>query len=105
MESVFVAYFQAKPLCYDKNQLGMCVMGRKTYWVGGNSKYKKKFSLENEPVILDLLEDQDDRVCLQYDRTFCFSRNKEGVGPENKIRQVSQELKRPSEAWQLKSKG
>ncbi|RMC21870.1 hypothetical protein DUI87_02741 [Hirundo rustica rustica] len=79
------AYFQTNPLCYDNSQLGMCIMGGKTYWVGKNLKFETETSLKGEPVILDLLEDQDDRVCLQYDRMFCFSRNKEGVDPESKM--------------------
>lgn len=59
-----------------------------------NLKYETKLCLRNEPVILNLLEDQDDRVCLQYDRIFCSSKNKERVDPKSKIKQVTQELKR-----------
>ncbi|OWK63996.1 Gag-Pol polyprotein [Lonchura striata] len=33
--------------------------------------------------------DQDDRVCLQYDKMFCFTKDKEGMDPENKMKQVS----------------
>lgn len=69
-------------------------MDGKTYWVGKNLNYENRFTLSNEPVILDLLEENDDGACLQYDKTFCFSKNKEGIGPESKMKQVAQELKR-----------
>uniref|UniRef100_A0A674H2S3 Envelope glycoprotein n=1 Tax=Taeniopygia guttata TaxID=59729 RepID=A0A674H2S3_TAEGU len=69
-------------------------MGGKTYWVGNNLKYENRVPLETEPVILDLLGDQDDRVCLQYDKMFCFTKDKEGMDPENKMKQVMQEVKR-----------
>lgn len=98
MKSIFVAYFQVNKLCYDNTPLEMCVMGGKTYRVGRNLKYKNRLALNNEPVILDLLEDNDDRVCLQIDKTFCFSRNKERVELESKIKQVAQEFKRQEPA-------
>ncbi|RMC22275.1 hypothetical protein DUI87_00586 [Hirundo rustica rustica] len=60
---------------------------------------------KGEPVILDLLEDQDDRVCLKYDRMFCFSRNKEGVDPESKMKQVSQELGKQEAEMRKKKDG
>lgn len=73
MESIFVPYYQINQLCYDNAQLEMCVIDRKTYWVENNSKYENKLSIGNKLVILGLLEASDDRVCLQYDKTFCFS--------------------------------
>lgn len=85
-ELVFVAYYQVNQLCYDNSKLGMCIMNGKTYWVGRNLKYENKLTLNKEPVILDLVQANDDRACLQYDRTFCFSKNKEGVDPEGKMK-------------------
>lgn len=68
-------------------------MGGKTYWVRKNLKYENKLFLKDE-LVIDLLEDHDDWACLQFDKIFCFSRNKEGVDPESKMKQVGQELTR-----------
>ncbi|RMC20662.1 hypothetical protein DUI87_01514 [Hirundo rustica rustica] len=93
MKSTFVAYYQVNKLCYEKGQLEMCSMGGKMYWVGKNLKHEKETSLGNEPIILDLLRNDDDRICLQFDKTFCFSRNEEGLYPESKMELIAQELK------------
>ncbi|RMC19789.1 hypothetical protein DUI87_03353 [Hirundo rustica rustica] len=95
-ESTFVAYFQVNKLCYDQNKLGTCMMNGKTCWVGQNEKLKTA-SLSNGPIILDLLNKNDERVCLKLEGTFCFSKNEEGMDPESKIQKVAQELKRQEE--------
>ncbi|RMC11973.1 hypothetical protein DUI87_11106 [Hirundo rustica rustica] len=92
-ESTFVVYFQVNKLCYDQNKLGMCMMNGKTYWVGNNVKLNTA-SLNSGPIILDLLNENDERVCLKLEGTFCFFKNEEGMDPENKIQKVAQELKR-----------
>ncbi|XP_041901283.1 uncharacterized protein LOC121672624 isoform X1 [Corvus kubaryi] len=93
-KSISVAYSQINKLCYDNSKLSMCLMDGKTYWVGKNLRYEDRSPLGNEPVILDLLEENDDRACLQYDNTFCFSKNKDGMDPENTMKQVTLDLKR-----------
>lgn len=62
--------------------------------MGQNLKYQGKLTLSNEPVLLDHLEENDDRACLQYANTFCFSKNKDGMDPESTMKQVALELKR-----------
>lgn len=69
-------------------------MNGKMYWVGRNIKFDSKFTLNKEPIILDLVHANDDRVCLQYDRAVCFVRNKDGKDPEGKMKEITQELKR-----------
>lgn len=69
-------------------------MNGKTYWVGRNLKFHRKLILNREPFILDLVQANDDRVCLQYDRAVCFMKNKEGIDPKSKMKQITQELKR-----------
>lgn len=68
MKSTFLAYSQVNKLCYDKNQLEMCTMGGKMYWVGKNLKQEGKTLLGNEPIVLDLLRSDDDRICLRFDK-------------------------------------
>ncbi|RMC03393.1 hypothetical protein DUI87_20590 [Hirundo rustica rustica] len=92
-ESTFVAYFQVNKLCYDQSKLGMCMMNGKTYWVGNNVKLNTA-SLNSGPIILDLLNENDERVCLRLEGTSCFSKNEEGIDPEKKIQKVAQALKR-----------
>ncbi|RMC21597.1 hypothetical protein DUI87_02464 [Hirundo rustica rustica] len=92
-ESTFVAYLRVNKLCYDKNKLEMCTLNGKTYWVGQNEKLQTA-SLNSGPIILDLLSEDDERVCLKLDKIFCFSKDEEGMDPENKIQKVAQELKR-----------
>ncbi|RMC05573.1 hypothetical protein DUI87_18770 [Hirundo rustica rustica] len=102
IKSTFVAYYQVSKLCYEKGQLEMCSMGRKMYWVGKNLKREKETSLDNEPIILDLFRSDDDRICLHFDKTFCFSKNEEGLDPESKMELIAQELKRQeSEGMQI----
>uniref|UniRef100_A0A8U8AQR7 Uncharacterized protein n=1 Tax=Geospiza parvula TaxID=87175 RepID=A0A8U8AQR7_GEOPR len=43
---------------------------------------------------IQLAQANDDRVCLQYDRAVCFARNKDGLDPEGKMKEITQELKR-----------
>lgn len=69
-------------------------MNGKIYWTGLNVKFDSKFTLSREPVILDLARVNDDRVCLQYDRVVCFTKNKDGEDPEGRMREITQELKR-----------
>ncbi|RMC19759.1 hypothetical protein DUI87_03323 [Hirundo rustica rustica] len=92
-ESTFVAYLRVNKLCYDKNKLDMCTLNGKTYWIGQNEKLQTA-SLNSGPIILDLLSKNDERVCLKLDKIFCFSKDEEGMDPENKIQKVAQELKR-----------
>ncbi|RMC20654.1 hypothetical protein DUI87_01506 [Hirundo rustica rustica] len=92
-ESTFVAYLRVNKLCYDQNNLGMCTLNRKTYWVGQNTKLQTA-ALNSRLIILDMLSENDERVCLKLERTFCFSHNEEGMDPESKIQRVAQELKK-----------
>ncbi|RMC20943.1 hypothetical protein DUI87_01797 [Hirundo rustica rustica] len=92
-ESTFVAYLRVNKLCYDKNKLEMCTLNGKTYWVRQNEKLQTAL-LNSGPIILDLLSENDERVCLKLDKIFCFSKDEEGIDPENKIQKVAQELKR-----------
>lgn len=69
-------------------------MGGKTYWVGKNLKYENRLPSSNESVIIDLLEGDDDRSSLQFNNTVCFSRDREGMDPGSKMKQVAQELRR-----------
>ncbi|TRZ10324.1 hypothetical protein HGM15179_016784 [Zosterops borbonicus] len=62
----------------------MCTIGGKLYWEGRNLKHEEKVFFNNEPIILDLMKNDDSSVCLQFDQTFCFSRNEEGMDPESK---------------------
>lgn len=41
-------------------------MGGKTYWVGENTKYDKRGSVSNEGMITNILNNDDDRICLRY---------------------------------------
>ncbi|RMB99705.1 hypothetical protein DUI87_23707 [Hirundo rustica rustica] len=92
-ESTFVAYLRVNKLCYDKNKLEMCTLNGKTYWVGQNEKLQTA-SLNSGSIILDLLSENDERVCLKLDKIFCFSKDEEGMDPENKIQKAAQEPKR-----------
>ncbi|RMC21403.1 hypothetical protein DUI87_02267 [Hirundo rustica rustica] len=92
-ESTFVGYLQVNPLCYDKRKLKMCALNGKTYWVGQNEKLQTA-ALTNGPILLDMLEENDERVCLRMDKVFCFSKDEEGLDPENKIQKVALEFKR-----------
>ncbi|RMB89521.1 hypothetical protein DUI87_34095 [Hirundo rustica rustica] len=92
-ESTFVGYLQVNPLCYDKRKLKMCALNRKTYWVGQNEKLQTA-ALANGPILLDMLGENDERVCLRMDKVFCFSKDEEGLDPENKIQKVALEFKR-----------
>uniref|UniRef100_A0A8C0VC15 Uncharacterized protein n=1 Tax=Cyanistes caeruleus TaxID=156563 RepID=A0A8C0VC15_CYACU len=69
-------------------------MGGKLYWEGRNLKHETKVSFSNEPIVLDLLKNDDDRVCLQFDQVICFAKDEDGSDPENKIKQLTLELKR-----------
>lgn len=62
----------------------MCRMGGRTYWVRKNLKHNGEFTINNEPIMLDFLEENDDRICWQYDKMFCFSKNKERLDSEKK---------------------
>ncbi|TRZ12014.1 hypothetical protein HGM15179_015077 [Zosterops borbonicus] len=90
----FLGYYQINRLFYDKNKLEMCTTGGKMYWVGKNLKHEGKMISGNEPIVLDLLRHDDDRTCLQFDETFCFSKNEEGLDPESKMQMLTQELRR-----------
>ncbi|RMC13292.1 hypothetical protein DUI87_10827 [Hirundo rustica rustica] len=92
-ESTFVGYLQVNPLCYDKRKLKMCALNGKTYWVGQNEKLQTA-TLANGPILLDMLGENDERVCLRMDKVFCFSKDEEGLDPENKIQKVALEFKR-----------
>ncbi|RMC16705.1 hypothetical protein DUI87_06645 [Hirundo rustica rustica] len=92
-ESTFVGYLQVNQLCYDKKKLEMCTLNGKTYWVGQNKKLQTN-SLSVGPILLDLLSENDERVCLELKKVFCFSKDEEGLDPENKIQKVALELKR-----------
>ncbi|RMC00283.1 hypothetical protein DUI87_22890 [Hirundo rustica rustica] len=92
-ESTFVGYLQVNPLCYDKRKLKMCALNGKTYWVGQNEKLQTA-ALANGPILLDMLGENDERVCLRMDKVFCFSKDEEGLDPENKIQKVALEFKR-----------
>ncbi|RMC19894.1 hypothetical protein DUI87_03460 [Hirundo rustica rustica] len=92
-ESTFVGYLQVNQLCYDKKKLDMCTLNGKTYWVGQNKKLQTN-SLSGAPILLDLLSENDERVCLKLEKVFCFSKDEEGLEPENKIQKVALELKR-----------
>ncbi|RMB96459.1 hypothetical protein DUI87_27134 [Hirundo rustica rustica] len=92
-ESTFVGYLQVNQLCYDKKKLDMCTLNGKTYWVGQNKKLQTN-SLSGGPILLDLLSENDERVCLKLEKVFCFSKDEEGLDPENKIQKVALELKR-----------
>ncbi|RMC06472.1 hypothetical protein DUI87_15907 [Hirundo rustica rustica] len=92
-ESTFVGYLQVNPLCYDKKKLKMCALNEKTYWVGQNEKLQTA-TLANGPILLDMLGENDKRVCLRMDKVFCFSKDEEGLDPENKIQKVALEFKR-----------
>ncbi|RMC05552.1 hypothetical protein DUI87_18748 [Hirundo rustica rustica] len=59
-ESTFVGYLQVNQLCYDKKKLEMCTLNGKTYWVGQNKKLQTA-SLNEGPILLDLLSDKDER--------------------------------------------
>lgn len=72
----------------------MCTIGGKMYWVRKNLKHEEKTLLGNEPIVLDLLKNDDDRICLQFDKTFCFSRSEDALDPESKMKLITQELKK-----------
>lgn len=88
-----MAYFQVNQLYYDHTQLKMCVMRGKTYWVDKNLRYENRWT-NCEPVTIDLLEENDNRICAQFDNTFCFTMNREGMDPESKIKQVALEIRK-----------
>ncbi|RMC00706.1 hypothetical protein DUI87_22733 [Hirundo rustica rustica] len=92
-ESTFVGYLQVNQLCYDKKKLEMCTLNGKTYWVGQNKKLQTT-SLSGGPILLDLLSENGERVCFKLEKVFCFSKDEEGLDPENKIQKVALELKR-----------
>ncbi|RMC21139.1 hypothetical protein DUI87_01997 [Hirundo rustica rustica] len=87
-ESTFVAYLRVNKLCYEQNNLGMCTLNGKTYWVGQNTKLQTA-TLNSGPIILDMLSENNERVSLKLERTFCFSHNEEGMDPESKIQSCS----------------
>lgn len=93
-ESIFIAYHQVNPLCYDSTRLGICTINGKMYWVTKNTKFDNKITRNKDPFILDLAQANDDSVCLQYDRVVCGVNNKDDENPEGKIKEIIQEMKR-----------
>ncbi|KAF4796674.1 hypothetical protein TURU_082024 [Turdus rufiventris] len=91
---VFRVYQRVNELCYDNTHLDMCVMEGRTYWVGKNLKFENGLISDGKPIIIDLLEENDEQVCAQFENTFCFSRNKESMDPESKTEQIALEKTR-----------
>lgn len=82
------------PLCYDNMRLGICMMNGKMYWMVKNMKFDSQFLMNRDPIMLDLAPENDNRVCLQYDRVVCFAKNKNNENPEGRMKEITQELKR-----------
>ncbi|TRZ07721.1 hypothetical protein HGM15179_019387 [Zosterops borbonicus] len=65
-----------------------CRGGKENEYCTYNGTRYRMCQLEGEIVFHDPRPiskdgDDDDRVCLQFDKTFCFSRNEEGIDPES----------------------
>lgn len=79
-------------------------MNEKIYWVGQNLKHSGS-DIRNALVIMDLLDENDDKICLQYERMFCFSKNADGVSAESKAEEMSLEQKRKEVQIRKKESG